>query len=436
MMSCCVSPIQPISAIPWAIVTIISIAGAIFLPSRYESYTTLLVQCEEVLNPFMSFEAAMHGADEDKLSTFNEIIYSRLTIKALIDSIDRSGAQKGLEHTEDAIVHTQAKIRTERRGADAYRITFTDSDPTQAQRSVEFLANLFIETLRQIENRRNEFAVSFYENKLNEIREKFEEIQRKVVLDLQAHAQNTPVENTLRYTQMIETERRLGEIDTRLQNYERQLATLKSKQDFLHTEAGKKALYELQEVSGPLASNLRNLLTKHAEYSRKYTPKYPEMQRLEAEIMDLLEDITLAIEAEIPRLHSQRLELDKLMARILEELKQSNVTQRVSGDTEYDIYKRLYDELTLKLEQAQAARDLGMKGSAHFLIIDPAARPDKPSKPNRPLIVMGGFAAGFLIGIFSMFFAELMDTTVRTPRDIEIYHKPVIALIASGYEKE
>ena len=418
--------------IPCIIVTLISVGGAIFLPSRYESYTTLLVQREEVLNPFMSIEAAMHGADEDKLRTFNEIIYSRLTIKALLDSLNESPAVRTLEDDQDLIVLTQGKIRTERRGSDAYRITFTDTDPAIAQRAAASLADLFIETLRQIENQKNEFAVAFYDKKLNEIRQKFEEIQKKVVSDLQAHAQNTPVENTVRYTQMIETERRLGELDTRILSYEQQLSILRSNPDLLHAEGGKKLLYELQDASVPFAANLRELLSKHADYSRKYTPKYPEMLKLESDIADLLQHMRLAIESELPRLHASRLELDKLLSKIVGELKQSTVDQRVSGDTEYDIYKKLYDELTVKLEQAQAARDLGMKGAAHFLIIDPAMRPDRPSKPNRPLIVAGGFASGVLLGLLCMVLAELMDTTIRSPKDIEIYQKPVIALLTSG----
>jgi capsular polysaccharide biosynthesis protein len=48
------------------------------------------------------------------------------------------------------------------------------------------------------------------------------------------------------------------------------------------------------------------------------------------------------------------------------------------------------------------------------------------------MIAGGGIIAGLLLGIISAVIVELLDTTVRGPRQIEVYQKPIIALLPDG----
>ena len=88
--------------------------------------------------------------------------------------------------------------------------------------------------------------------------------------------------------------------------------------------------------------------------------------------------------------------------------------------------------MKVKLEQAITARDLGTASASQFIVIDPALLPTKPTKPNRPQLVLAGLAVGLFLGFVTVLLKELLDTTVRTPRDIEVYQKPVIAFITDG----
>jgi uncharacterized protein involved in exopolysaccharide biosynthesis len=73
--------------VPLVVVSAICTVGAFILPRRYESNTTIWVQRDEILNPLVSFTMAVQLASEDRLRTFNEIVYSRQTIEALLDSL-------------------------------------------------------------------------------------------------------------------------------------------------------------------------------------------------------------------------------------------------------------------------------------------------------------------------------------------------------------
>ncbi len=59
-----------------------------FIEPKYQSSTTILVQKDEMLNPLVMYEIAVNIADEDRIQSLNEIIYSRSTIEILIDSLN------------------------------------------------------------------------------------------------------------------------------------------------------------------------------------------------------------------------------------------------------------------------------------------------------------------------------------------------------------
>ncbi len=78
----------------------------------------------------------------------------------------------------DAVSHN---ITVERMGGDSFRITYLDTDPVRAQRAAALLTDLFINTVVSVEGQRNELAAQFYEKKLQDIRQKFEDSQKEVL---------------------------------------------------------------------------------------------------------------------------------------------------------------------------------------------------------------------------------------------------------------
>ncbi len=141
-----------------------------------------------------------------------------------------------------------------------------------------------------------------------------------------------------------------------------------------------------------------------------------------------------AMEAELSKQQPKRDDLEARRAKLVDRLKQSTVSARVDEDKEsdYGIYRKLYDDMKVKLEQAITSRDLGSGSQNQFLIIDPALLPVKPTKPNRPQLIVAGMLIGLFFGLVAVIVKELLDTTVRTPRDVEVFQKPVIAFITDG----
>ncbi len=420
--------------IPAVIVTVLCAIGAFLLSNKYESTTTILVQRDEILNPLIGFEVAVAIASEDRLRTFNEIIYSRLTLRKLVDSLGLAHGQLS-EGDEQALVdQVEKNIEIERRGSDSFRITYTDVDPARAKLGAETLSNLFIQTVLRVEGQRNERAVTFFETKLEEIRQKFESSQQLVVSRLRSRVDVMPEESIQLYTQVETYQHQIDELETKGKAYQHDLDILKTFPGAIKTDTGKQTLYDLQRADIPFVTEFRDLMAKYDDYSRKYKPMYPDLIKAEDQLLALLQRIQNAIEEELTKQQPKRDDLEKRRAQLVDRLKESSVSKHVEqgNESDYEIYRKLYDELKVKLEQAKTARDLGTGGTNQFIIIDPAAMPVKPSKPNRPQLIFAGFMIGLFFGIVTVILKEMLDTTIRTPRDVEVYQKPVIAFITDG----
>ena len=423
--------------LPTAIIAALCAIGALLLSNKYESSTTILVQRDEVLNPLISYQMAVSMASEDRLRTFNEIIYSQLTLRKLADSLGLTGKSSTEEEEQSIIAALEKAIEIERRGGDSFRITITDTNPARAKRAAETLSNLFIATILQVEGQRNEQAVKFFEKKLEDVRRKFESSQQQVVTRIKSRLDYQPEESRQLFTQVETLEKSIADIDSRVKAYEDELVILKTFPNAMKTETGKQSLFDLQRAEIPFAIEYRSLITKYDEYSRKYKPMYPDLIHLEGQIIDLLQRMQNAVESELAKQQPKRDELEKRRAQLVDRLKESSVSQRVDEDKEsdYGIYRKLYDEMKVKLEQAITSRDLGTSGANQFIIIDPALLPIKPTKPNRPQLMFAGLILGLFFGLVTVILKELLDTTVRTPRDVEVYQKPVIAFITDGQRR-
>ena len=422
--------------LPVVRVTCLCVVGAYMLRDKYDSGVTVIVQQDEVLNPLVSYDMAVTMASDDQLKTFNEIIYSKSTIEMLIDTLRIDGGLRALtEEQEQKLVQKMRKnIATERPGSTSFRITYLDTDPYRAKRGVQILSDYFIKTILHVENQRNELALKFFEGKLEELRQRFEESQSKLIASMKRNIEAQPTGNTVLDVQIQESEKRLGTTESRIKLYERALAMLNKFPDAANTDEGEDLMFAIGRMDLPYSYDLTPLLSKYQDVSRRYTPRYPEVVRLRGQILDMFTLMKSAIQSELARQRSDMLEIERQRSALVENLKRSSVSQQEGqGErSDYDIYKKLYDDMQVKVEQARTNRDLGREGKNQFIVIDPPMVPTEPAKPNRTLIIAGGTFLGFFIGFLTAGTAELLDSTILSKKDVEVYQRPVIAFVPEG----
>jgi uncharacterized protein involved in exopolysaccharide biosynthesis len=56
-------------------------------------------------------------------------------------------------------------------------------------------------------------------------------------------------------------------------------------------------------------------------------------------------------------------------------------------------------------------------------MLDQASLPEKPAEPQRHVIILGGLAAGLVLGGLLVFAREVKDTSLKTLKDVRAYTK-------------
>ncbi len=211
----------------------------------------------------------------------------------------------------------------------------------------------------------------------------------------------------------------------------------------------------LQEMLELKRSELKQLLSK-------VTKKHPDVIRLEEEIksleeklaklpkderMELAEDeptnpayINLktqikSAELELEGLRKKRQEFEKKWQEYVKRLEKMPEVERQYNDLmrDYEIATGKYREIMAKLTEAKQGELLEKtQAGERFTVIDSPQIPERPVKPNRPVIALIGFILGLGVGVGMAAIVESMDTTIRVPKDIKkVTGVPVLATIAN-----
>jgi len=416
---------------PPLVVTLICVLGAYMLPKKFESTTTIWVQPDEILNPLVSYQMAVQLTSADRLDTFMEIVYSRKTIETVIDSVGLGIGVEGGIAWDNLVEHVRQNTKTGRKGSDSFTISYLDTDPVRAQKTVSFLAKTFIETRIKGEARRNELTVEFFERKLREYQEKFESNQRDMVSLLQLRMRERPTGSSGLSTRLEDLDRQIQHLEDKSRVCERALTALAGFPEGFKTDLGKQALAELQRSDLPYVEELKTALTQYDDVSSRYTPLFPEVGKAENDILEVLRKMRVGVESELSDLTGQISELRQSRQRTIDDLMKSSVNQQedLAKRSNYELYERLYEDMKTKLEQAKITQELGKSAENSFIIIDPPRVPAKPAKPNQALIIAGGCIFSIILGVAGALVAEFLDTRMRSLADLEGFHVPVIAML-------
>src|SRR5271157_2603879 len=212
----------------------------------------------------------------------------------------------------------------------------------------------------------------------------------------------------------------------------------------------KQALYEFAksgelEVVPQLRDHavLQAMQRRRAELSVQYTdavnqygPNFPKVQRIQAQMKDVDEQIThqsKSIVVELENDYRAALQLEELRTKALDQQKadtnvmsekmvQYNILRR-----EAEANKALYEGLLTKLKEAGISAGLR---SSNVRIIDPAMIPSTPARPAKARNIALAFLVGLVGGIGLALLREYLDNTVKTPDDVETLARlPSLAVV-------
>lgn len=208
--------------------------------------------------------------------------------------------------------------------------------------------------------------------------------------------------------------------------------------------ASSSAAESLPEIldSGPLKEyqvKLTDLRREFAEYNSTYTPAHYKVKRVKAQIDELESTIRAERTHVLERIRNEY-ESAVLRERMIETdyASQSGlVTAQAGKSVEYRILEReaatnraLYDNLLQKVKEAGVAAAMA---ASNVRVIDAAATPTRPIRPDHALNGGLGLASGAVLGLLLIFIRERTDRTLREPGDAALFlGLPELGVIPDG----
>jgi succinoglycan biosynthesis transport protein ExoP len=408
--------------VPFAAVCILGILAAYLLPEEYESFSTVIVQRNGIVLPPEGQGTA------DPLGLFREIVRSRYTLEAVAESLRAATPSAGRPSLEEQTALLGSAITAEQRGTDACRITALHEDPETARRIAEVVTAVALNASGQGNRRQLDETVRLFEEKLA----RYEKETAGRTSSASTGEGGTPADAAALRGALGRTGTELQEAEAAGSDVERSLMVIRSSIATLDDPATISRLSSVDNrVGRAFAGGLRTLAARYADLLTRYRLLHPEVQSVRRQLVALLDKTAAALETEHDAAQSRVTELrtrqHQLHARLAliepgaEGLARKTPVAETSPETLADLRRQL--------EQARTARELNVRAGSTIAILDRPQRPSTPVSPDRPFIISLAAIVGVFIGIIALIIAELLDTTIRRPGDLEVFGKPVIATL-------
>ncbi|HQM30228.1 MAG TPA: GNVR domain-containing protein [Syntrophales bacterium] len=447
----------PYIIIPFVVIFVGAVLYAFLAPKTYEAKTLILVTPQRVPTDFV--KPTVTSRVTERLASIEQEIKSRTSLEQIIRDNNLYPKQTKAMPMEDVVgmmrndINVQIQRTPESRDAGGYfTIAYSSSDPRTAATITNRLADLFIEGNLRIREQQAKGTTEFLKDELDSAKAKLEE-QEKLLTDFKRkHTGELPEQrdtNLQMLTQLQQIYQRTGENLRSAQDrkliIQKQLTDLEFPVTSVQAERGQQSTGRLPSSSsnaehgGIQEPQLYELKNQLADLRTKYTEKHPDIVRIKKRIREMESNQDLdfrnnpryrelnsqmqAVNVEITRLQAEEAklkgEIDKYSGRI--ERTATREQDMSSLTREYHSTKETYESLLKKSQEAEQAENLERRQKGEqFRVIDAAAVPVSPAKPNRERIMLMGLMLGLGSGLGLAFVREQMDRSFHDPEDVEV----------------
>jgi polysaccharide biosynthesis transport protein len=323
-------------------------------------------------------------------------------------------------------------------------VSYLDRDPQMAARVVNQLLADFVEYNFQVRYNATTKAADWLGGQLVDLKSQVEAAQKKAV-DLQRDAGIYGFDES--HNVIVS---RLDQLNTQVA--EAQTALFAKQAVYNLARAGNPELVagllggssqsgtSFNENPPALLTTLRqqeaDLNAQYAEDASKYGSDYPKLVQLRQRLESVRSDIKTETGKVVERARNEYVaaaDAEAAATRAFEE--QKAVAAEMNNKTidftiakhEADASRELYEHLQQRLKEAGVLAGLH---STNINIVDAAAPPDHPDKPDVPLYLMIAVLSGMTLGVFSAFLRDTLDSSIRNPEEIEsATHAPVLGIV-------
>ena len=447
-------------------VTLVAILASFLLPAKYRSEATILVEEQQVPERYV---IPTSTADLlQSLEAMTQDILSRTRLLQIIDELNLYGAEKKYLGPDELVLLMRKNILIEplvqypeKRGANAFKISFAGDNPVTTQQVVDRLSSLFISENLRTREQQATGTTNFLEDQLAAAQADLQEQEERLRDFKMQHLGELPEEQAGNL-------QILAGLQMQLQNTMAAVSRAREQQVYLESllaqyrNLAPKAGADPNQLGGDrvaaVEKQLTDLRTQRAALVAHYTTEHPDVVNIDRQItqtealLDLVKknqknstvgagtestsvQITDEDDAAVAQLKSQlkvnQMEIvngaaaeKELQGRVAEYQRRLNLTpvreQELSEVLRnYTVSKQNYADLESKKTQSELSARLEKNQQGQQLrIVDVANFPTKPFSPDRPKMGLVGAFLGILLGIGVAAALELNDTSLRSEKEV------------------
>ncbi len=375
----------------------------------------------------------------------------------------------------------------DRRGASAFTISFQYPDSHKAQQVVQTLITKFVEANQTSQRDRQQVVSSFVHDELADSRAHLVALDEQLTRFRVENSGKLPEEAQMNIAQLTAAQQQANTVNDALNRLDQQKVQIDTHLETLQQQLNLLTLFE--KDSEPTAAvavqnerlqllgrEVTNTESQLAQLRQVYKPNYPDIRDAENRLSELrrqrdelqkqqdAEDAKPvetkakktnyqqvqsagAIQGQIDATKAQAKSLE--MERANRQADQQKLNREIAAfqsrlsatsaiEARYGDLVREEKAATEKLQSEQKKEELNeeqgqllqRKAGEQLEVLDTPSLPEKPSKPNRLMVVGAGLAISFMIGLAMAGVQEARDTSLKNLKDVRAYtNLPVLSSI-------
>lgn len=451
----------------------VAVVGAVVvarMPDRYEATARVYVDTSSLLKPLLSGLAIQPDIDQ-QVGMLARTLITRPNIEKLISKADLDAGLASQAAKDKLIDEIMRELRFTTTGRDnVYNVSFRDSDRAHAQRIVQALVSMFVESglgnkRRDTETTRKfiDEQIASYEKRLQESENRLKEFRlRNLSITSATGGQDYVARSAAAAEDLAKARLELRVAEQSRDALKRELAgeeplLLPESLPTSPSPAGSPELEaRIDAQKRVLDELLRRYTDQHPDVAqtRRMIASLEEQKREEAEARrkaaaargpakmvaatnPVFQQIKISLTEAEANVAALQARVAEMQARVDQLRASANRVPQVEAELaqlnrDYEVIRQQYQQLVARREAASLTGEVDESaGLAEFRIIDPPRVGDKPVFPNRLMLVPLLLVVALGAGAAAAFAASQLMPTIHSTRALrEIGQRPVLGSLS------
>jgi polysaccharide chain length determinant protein (PEP-CTERM system associated) len=436
--------------VPFLLTVLLGLGYLMLAPKAYEAETLILVQPQKVPEEYV--RSIVSSSIEDRLRTISQQVTSRTNLEKIIHEFNLfKNDSKGLV-IDDMVLSLRKRIQIDVSGGgrdretSTFTISFRDENPETVMKVTNALASNFISENLKIREDQALGTSDFLADELQSVESQLLEKEKELKDYRERYMGGLPEQLETNLSILERLQQQLEQLHNNLRDAENRKITIRAQ--IAEQSVPRAGIVATSGSQGQEKTDIQSLRNQLASLEARYTDKHPDIIRLKETIASLEQGMVEAADTSSsddgmsgffvvdPALRRQSQEIELEIAALKDEVKgaQSQISwyekkveetpkreqELFSLNRDYDNLNELYNSLLNRKLEAEIAVSMEKKQKGEqFRVIDPAKVPIYPVEPDVKMIMILTLVFGLGLGGGLGYLAEMMDTSYKTPEEIE-----------------